>query len=438
MSRVETLVEQIDMTALFETTNKKYIPFYWDMSRYFIAFGGAGSGKSRWVGQKMLYRMLDETPHRILIVRKVATTLRKSVFQLMVDYIHKYGLSSKFIIRKGDMTIECENGNQMYFMGLDDVEKLKSIEGITSIWIEEASEITQDDFLQLDLRLRGYTQNYQQITLSFNPISEHHWIRKLFFTDDIEETIDEDGCYIGDDVTIVKSTYLDNEYIDDRYKKVLNDLKLKDLRMYNIYALGKWGVLGNLVFNPYNDITRFPTVAQIPDLQITYGVDFGFTNPSTFIKIGYSKLNNALYLDELYYESNTTKPEFITAVKRSNPDMKDIVGYGDSAEPASIKEFTKSGFKMKSAHKDTNMSIDFINRHTVYITSRSKNLKKEWEGYKWKQNKDGETVDEVVKTNDHCIDAVRYGAYTKWGIIVDSKGHVSDKQMSIIKSYGKY
>lgn len=171
---------KIDLTALPELTNDIYYPLYKDTSRYLVLYGGAGSGKSVFAAQKILVRMLTEQPHRFLVARKVARTLRFSVFSLFQDMIAQWELTPLFKVNKSDMTITCINGNQILFAGLDDPEKLKSIAGITGIWIEEASELEQKDFQQLDLRLRGPTKYYKQIILTFNPISALHWLKKVF------------------------------------------------------------------------------------------------------------------------------------------------------------------------------------------------------------------------------------------------------------------
>ena len=193
---------RIDLTALCELTNEVYYPLYRDKRRYLVLYGGAGSGKSVFAAQKILVRMLTEQPHRFLVVRKVARTLRFSVFSLFQDMIAQWNLTPLFKINKSDMTITCINGNQIIFAGLDDVEKLKSIAGVTGIWIEEASELEERDFHQLDLRLRGPTKHYKQIILTFNPISALHWLKKVFFD------------FKKENATVVKSIYKDNKFID--------------------------------------------------------------------------------------------------------------------------------------------------------------------------------------------------------------------------------
>lgn len=208
-----------------------------DQSRYLVLYGGAGSGKSVSAAQKMIIRMLEEPKHKFLVVRKVANTLRNSVFSLLRGTIADWGLSELFKINKSDMDITCVNGNQIIFAGLDDVEKLKSIHGITGMWLEEASEILQEDFQQLDLRLRGQTANYKQIMISFNPISITHWLKLVFFDSKKANS------------RVIHTTYKDNMFIDDEYKGTLESLKEQDPYYYTVYALGEWGVLGQTVFN---------------------------------------------------------------------------------------------------------------------------------------------------------------------------------------------
>lgn len=244
--------------------NKSHRFIFENTNRFLISYGGAGSGKSYSVGQKLLIRCLSEEHHRILILRKVARTLRSSVFQLMKDLIVDEGLYNQFNIHKSDMTITNKrNQSQFLFFGLDDIEKLKSIQGITSIWIEEASEIDQEDILELDRRLRGNTKYYKQIVLTFNPINHLHWLKKHFF----DMTLDN--------VSIFKTTYKDNIFIDDEYKQQIENIKLYDIQQYNIYALGEWGVLNqNIVYHNYKK-DKHSTSLSVHNFDLLHaGIDF--------------------------------------------------------------------------------------------------------------------------------------------------------------------
>ena len=227
----------VDLTALPELTNKKFYPLYADTSRYLVLWGGAGSGKSVFAAEKLILRTIDETPHKFLIVRKVSKTHRDSTFAELKNVIRQWGIEKLFTIKEGDMRIVCINGNEIIFCGLDDVEKMKSIHGVTGIWIEEASELDRSDFLQLNLRLRGQRKHYKQIIISFNPVSIVHWLKTVFFDSPLAGT------------RVVHSTYKDNRFIDDEYIATLLELEDVDEYYFTVYVLGQWGVLGKTVFN---------------------------------------------------------------------------------------------------------------------------------------------------------------------------------------------
>lgn len=253
------------MNEIVQRRNLSHKPFFEDKSRWLISYGGAGSAKSYSTAQKILLdRIIQEDKHRYLIVRKVAKTLRVSVFQLFKDLIVGLDEYDNFKINKSDMTIEyIPNGSMLLFFGLDDIEKLKSIQGITGIWIEEASECEQGDILELNRRLRGHTDYYKQIILTFNPISHLHWLKSHFFDNDANKA------------SIYKTTYLDNSFIDDEYKQEIEDIKNYDIQQYNIYALGEWGVLNtNIVYHNYS-YHKHTTELTYNDFSVLYvGIDF--------------------------------------------------------------------------------------------------------------------------------------------------------------------
>jgi phage terminase large subunit len=246
----------VDLTALPQLTNDVYYPLYTNKDRYLVLYGGASSGKSVFTAQKILLRMLTEKPHKFLVVRKVAKTLRQSTFALFRDVITSWGLEQLFTINKTDMEIRCVNGNQIIHAGLDDVEKLKSIVNVTGIWIEEASEITPEDFRQLDIRMRGHTAHYKQIILTFNPVSITHWLKTEFFD------AKKDG------VTALRTVYKDNKFLDAESIRVLEGFAETDPYYYAVYCLGEWGVIGKTVFDAQKVTARLLEVRQQPPLAV--------------------------------------------------------------------------------------------------------------------------------------------------------------------------
>lgn len=221
-----------------ETNNEAFLPLFFCDARYLVLMGGAGSGKSIFAGRKILERCTTEKRHRILVCRKVARTLRDSCFAQLCGQLNQYYPKVKWSSNKGDLVINIEDTDStIIFAGLDDPEKLKSIYRITSIWIEEASELDEADFLELDRRLRDKSEYYQQIIISFNPISIMHWLKKRFFDTP------------NPDVVTHKSTYKDNRFLSEQNAKVLESYKDTDPYHYAVYCLGEWGVTGKTVFS---------------------------------------------------------------------------------------------------------------------------------------------------------------------------------------------
>ena len=228
---------------LVNTNNETFLPLFEDKHRYLVLKGGGGSGKSIFVGRKILERCISEPGHRFLVCRKVARTLRESCFSQLSGQLAEHYKGKGYKINKSELKIRFKNGSEILFAGLDDVEKLKSIYNITGIWIEEASEISEADFNQLDIRLRGKTAYYKQIILSFNPISIHHWLKKRFF--DCESLPEKDRKKI----LTHESTYLNNRFLDKEARAVLEAFKYIDEYYYEVYCLGFWGITGKSVFN---------------------------------------------------------------------------------------------------------------------------------------------------------------------------------------------
>lgn len=236
-----SLSAALDLAAWYRDlrarTNDAFFPLLWDHHRYLVLKGGGGSGKSIFAGQKILERAVSEPGHRFLVCRKVGKTIRGSCFKQLCGQIAEMYPEMPVKINKTDMEIRFPNGSEIIFSGLDDVEKLKSIYNVTGEWLEEASEMTEADFNQLDIRLRGKTRYYKQILITFNPVSIMHWLKKRFF-----DRTDER-------VRVHESTYHDNRFLDEENIRVLESFRDIDEYYYQVYCLGMWGVTGKTVFD---------------------------------------------------------------------------------------------------------------------------------------------------------------------------------------------
>lgn len=244
--------------------NETYLPALESQHRYLVLKGGAGSGKSIFAVQKILLRITTERKHRILCVRKVATTIRNSIFQLFLDKISEYGIYSEFNINKSEMRFtHVPTGNEIILHGMDDQEKIKSIAGITSVWCEEATELDEIDFNQLELRVRGETANYKQFIVTFNPISETHWLKARFFD-------------VPDDETMtLTTTYKDNCFLDDDYVKHLTERVKANANLYKVYVLGEWGKVdfGGEFLKSWSTAKHTKQLEYDPSLAIWLSID---------------------------------------------------------------------------------------------------------------------------------------------------------------------
>jgi phage terminase large subunit len=381
-----------------------FVPAFVDQSRYQVLWGGAGSGKSHIVARKILYRLLKEqdVKHNFLVIRKVDRTIKRSVFTLIRNIISRWGLVDQFDVNLTDKTITYKpNGSQIMFSGLDDVEKLKSIEGVTSIWCEEATELTQEDFEQLDLRLRGEHGCLKQIILTLNPISEQHWIKRIFFDDPMQG------------VFTLHTTYLDNAFIDDEYKMVMENKKKTNPRYYNIYALGNWGTAEGLVFT--NVTQRLIRPEEIEGLECVQGLDFGYTNDPTAFNQSYIDLQaKRIYVYDGFYEKGMTNAQIADAIKRMEAHKHKTTA--DCSEPKSIDYIKGKGVRIEGALKgkdSVNAGIDFLSEFEIIVNAHLVEFMTEFNNYSWALDKDGKPTNKPVDDFNHFIDSLRYAVEGK-------------------------
>ena len=229
----------VNITISKKVFNDIYLPYLNNKDRYLVFYGGGSSGKSHFIAQRYIYKLLNNKRCNLLIVRQTGDTNRRSTFPLVKQVISSWNLTEHFKINETDMRIVCKlNGNEIAFAGLDDVEKIKSITfangELTDIWVEEATETQESDINQLKVRLRGGKTD-KQMVLSFNPINIQHWIKGHFIDSGL--------------ATVCFSTYKDNKFLSDADRKALEDLRHTDEYTYNVYCLGQWGVLGKTVFD---------------------------------------------------------------------------------------------------------------------------------------------------------------------------------------------
>lgn len=365
-------------------------------TRINVHYGSAGSGKSFFITQKLCIKALL-MKRKILVVRKVGATLKDSVWTLFNSVLYQLGNPIESI-NNSDFSIKLINGSTILFKGLDNAEKIKSIADITDIFIEEATELSLDDFTQLNLRLRS-KEPYNQIHLAFNPVSKVNWCYKYFF---------ESGA--PKNCTVTKTTYKDNIHLPQEYIDSLLELKDRNPAYYRIYALGEFATLDRLVFPVYKK--KIVSADDIAGLPRWIGADWGYAIDPTAIVSGYIDVGKKkIYVCTEYVKKGMLNNEIASTMK--DLGLHKDKSYGDSAEPKSIDELRRYGINIDPAVKGADSvihGIQFIQQYELIVDERCFKVCEELENYTWKKDKKtGEYINEPVDTFNHTIDAIRYG-----------------------------
>ena len=380
------------------TVYKPYLGSY--KNRTEVYYGGAGSGKSVFVAQKMIIKAL-RGKRKILVVRKVKASLKDSCVTLILSILDSLGLKNIYKYNKTTHDIELPNGSMFLFKGMDNTEKVKSIADITDIWIEEATELTLDDYTQLDLRTRADVPN-SQIILSFNPISKANWCYITFFADKSKI-----------DAFILHTTYKDNKFLPQSYITSLQKMKKYNYAYYKIYALGEFATLNKLVYQNVK-VLDFDVSELIKSkvYKTITGLDFGFTNDTTaFIASLADKDNKKLYIFQEYGDTGLLNSDIAKAITTLGYAKTDIVA--DSAEEKSIAELKKLGLrKIVACEKGPDSilhGIQKLQQYEIYVHPSCVNVITEFENYAWQKDKNtNEYINKPIDKFNHYMDALRY------------------------------
>ena len=398
----------LDVNISRKVFNKVYLPCLEDQTRLQIFFGGASSGKSVFaVGQRVIWDLL-QGERNYLVIRNVADTSRISTFKEIKKIITAWGLDEYFKIGVAPMVITCRvNGHQAIFAGLDNVEKLKSVTAdkgiITDVVVEEATETSEDDLKQLQKRLRGKSSVKKRMTLVFNPIIRSHWIHNVYFKGKFH---DGDDFYKDDDLLILKTTYKDNlRFLKKDDIKALEDEKNE--YFYNVYTLGNWGTLGDVVFTNWKVTDLSGMISHFDSIR--NGLDFGYANdPAAYNRIHYDKKRKLLYIFKELHEYGLTNPQLSALIKPIISKERLIC---DSAEPKSIQELRDHDLNAVGAMKgkdSVNFGIQWLQGNQIMIDRSCQETINEFQVYQWKKTKQGETINTPVDKYNHHIDDIRY------------------------------
>ena len=393
--------------SLQSIVGKGYKEFWNFQGRYRVCKGSRASKKSKTAALNAIFRIMKYPQANLLVIRKTFATLKDSCYTDLRWAIRRFGVESLFECKLSPLEITYKpTGQKILFRGLDDPLKITSITVSVGclcwLWIEEAYEIDSEaDFNMLDESIRGITPEglFKQITLTFNPWNEHHWLKKRFF--DAED----------DNILAMTTNYMCNEWLDDADKRLFEDMKKNNPRRYQVAGLGDWGITEGLIYENFEE--KFFNIDEVrnSNTKAVFGLDFGYTNDPTALFCGIADMTNkTLYVfDELYEKalSNEDISDRIRAMGYSKEKIK-----ADSAEPKSIDRLSTLGIRRitgaRKGKDSINNGIDFIQDFKIIIHPKCSNFIKEISNYRWDVDKNGRKLNKPVDDYNHLMDAMRY------------------------------
>ena len=398
-----------------DLVGKGYKDFWNFKGRYRVCKGSRGSKKSKTTALFFIYSMMKYPGANLLVVRKVYRTLKDSCFTDLKWAINILGVQDYWSVKESPLEIiYTPTGQKILFRGLDDPLKVTSITVETGnlcwAWIEEAYEINKEqDFNMLDESIRGKIEEplYKQITLTFNPWNERHWLKKRFF--DVED----------ENIMAKTTNYMCNEWLDESDKKLFEDMKKNNPRRYQVAGLGNWGIVEGLVYENWEE-KEFDVneISKCKGVKSAFGLDFGYANdPSAFFCGLIDVANKEIYVFDEIYKKAMKNRQIAEEIIRKGYGKEKIVA--DSQEPKSIDELYDLGLKgirkSRKGRDSINNGVQYIQDYKIIIHPRCVNFITEISNYMWDKDKFDNPVNKPVDDFNHLMDAMRYAleSYSK-------------------------
>lgn len=392
-----------------DVVGKGYKQFWKFKGRYRVVKGSRASKKSKTTALWYITNMMKYPGANLLVIRKTFRTLKDSCFTELKWAINRLCVQDHWEIKESPLEMTYKpTGQKIYFRGLDDPLKVTSITvdigSLCWMWIEEAYEImNEDDFNILDESIRGQVEDglFKQITLTFNPWNEHHWMKKRFF-----------DAAPDPDILAITTNYLCNEWLDAADRKVFETMKKQNPRRYRVAGLGDWGIVEGLIFENWEEKAfDLEAIKQIAGIKSAFGLDFGYTNDPSALWCGMVDLaGKVIYVFDEMYKPGLSNERIYDTINEMGYRKERI--RADSAEPKSIDRLRDLGISnIQTARKgkdSINNGIDFIQDFKIIIHPRCVNFLTEISNYTWDVDKFGKKLNRPIDDFNHLMDAMRY------------------------------
>lgn len=416
---------------MVQKVNKIYEPLFKEHPRYFILMGGRGAGRSTVASQFANAKLIAPEYFRCAIMRYILGDIRNSIFREIMDRAEENGIDDKFQVRDMNITYEQNSINAVGFRKSsgDQKSKLKSLASYNCVIIEEADEIPEDDFMQLDDSLRTVKGDIV-IILLLNPPAKGHWILNRWFN--LKDS-EQKGFYIPElkdeckDTIAIIADYHTNEanIAPASIEQYENYKNTKPNHYYNMIKGYVPETVQGLIYPNFKIIDELPPEARLK----RRGLDYGYTNDPTAIVDIYI-WNNSFIWDEVLYKKGMSNKDIADVIKMQE---EDVLLVPDSAEPKSNDELKSYGISLVPSQKgrgSVNQGIQYVQDQTVYLTKRSLNLIEERDNYAWMiDKKTGETINTPIDMFNHGMDAGRYGMESLKPVEKEHKTHPKPKRL---------
>ena len=403
MEKTNSKINKINLPAL---VGKGYKKFWHFKGRYRVVKGSRASKKSKTMALWSIVNIMKYPDANLLVVRNVANTLKNSCFTELKWAIARLKVQAYWRITENPLEMTyIPTGQKIYFRGLDDPLKVTSITVevgcLCWCWIEEAYEImNEEDFDMLDESIRGQVPDglFKQITLTFNPWNEMHWLKHRFFDT------------VSDDILAITTNYLCNEWLDDKDLRLFEDMKKNRPKRYEVAGLGNWGITDGVIFDNWS----------VEDLSIKKksfnnfynGLDFGFAeDPNAYIRFHVDMKRKRIYITDEFYKCRMQNDELALILMKKMKDYEFVTC--DSADPKSIDDLCRRGIRAIPSVKGPNsilFGIQFLQGFDIIIDCKCVNFIKEISNYQWQKDKFGNILQKPVDRLNHLLDALRYGS----------------------------
>lgn len=402
-----------------KVVGKGYKDFWNFKGRYRVVKGSRASKKSKTTALWYIYNMMKYPEANLLVVRKTYRTLKESCYTELKWAVNRLGVARHWDFKESPLQATYKpTGQKIYFRGLDDSLKVTSVTVehgyLCWMWIEEAYEVMhKEDFDTIDESIRGEVPDnlFKQVTITFNPWNERHWLKSTFF--------DNNVC--DDDILAITTNYLCNEWLDKSDEKLFERMRVNNPRRYRTAGLGEWGSVEGVVYENWKEQEfKFVTQAEYDagedgiisdNLKPAFGLDYGYTNdPSALFASMVDLENHKIYVFDEFYKKGLSNKKIYNEVVNMGYAKEHIIA--DSSEPKSNDELKSYGLHVKGAKKgkdSVNNGIQWIQNFEIIVHPRCVNFITEISNYTWAKDKFGNQTNTPIDDFNHLMDAMRYG-----------------------------